>query len=186
MKRYQYQWLLSCLLVGELGWLSVPIATAQSDRYIEGGMSQYYEPGAPVAQPQTWEQFVQAGGSRYIRFDYTLPTQFRRGFVYFNRGADQITAFILRQGLASYPPKKQGLSEINQAVADKHVKSGQAIVLNWNLSNSGLRFKNDTSVRFPRPGTGCFKTTCLTAPFFSQTEIARILRSQREIKTGPR
>lgn len=274
-----YQWLLSVLLAGGLGGAVSPIATAQGNRYLKLGMSQYYEQpiyldqqsirqvapltyqyttvvgltgperaerdsmvdcsnvksitllearyyehgqlskreriqvtqvahdgadanysanvavcqrATPAAtstaatQPLTWEQFVQQGGSRYIQFDYALPIQFRQGFVYLNQGTNQISALILRQGLTSELPKQQGLNEVDPAIADQLVRSGQAITLNWNLSNSGLRFLNDPTVRFPRPGTGCFQATCLTAPFFSQAEIARIVRSQRSIQPKPR
>jgi hypothetical protein len=49
----------------------------------------------------------------------------------------------------------------------------------WNLGNSGLRFANDTQVRFTEKETGCFRTNCLTAPFMTNEQISRILRSKR-------
>lgn len=139
-----------------------------------------------TTQPQvpTWRQFVARGGGRYIQVDYDLPTEYRDGFVYFNQGASVINAFILKKGLSSYPSLGNDLSQIDFKVADQYIKSGKAIQFNWNLGNSGLRYINDTEVRFPSKGTGCFRTACLTAPFFSNAEISRILLSKRRITQG--
>jgi hypothetical protein len=49
----------------------------------------------------------------------------------------------------------------------------------WNLGNSGLRFANDTQVRFSEKGTGCFRANYLTDPFMTDEQISRILRSKR-------
>jgi hypothetical protein len=133
------------------------------------------------SQSQTWNQFVQSGESDYIQMDYDLPDEFRNGFVYFNYGANQITAFILKKGLAA-PRNSSNTStpnEIDYDVADHYVRAGQAIVLNWNLGNSGLEYLDDPTVRFPRKETGCLRVTCLTATFLNEAEIAKILRSER-------
>ncbi|WP_155967626.1 hypothetical protein [Kamptonema formosum] len=130
----------------------------------------------------TWRQFVERGGGRYIQVDFDLPDEFRNGFVYFNQGASVINAYILKEGLSSYPAAIEGgLQQIDSGLAEQYIKSGQAISLFWNLGNSGLRYINDTEVRFSNSGHGCFKTICLTAPFLSQAEISRILRSVRNI-----
>jgi hypothetical protein len=136
---------------------------------------------ATPVQRQTWAEFVAQGGrgDRFIQVDYDLPIQFRKGFVYFNLGADQITAFIIKQGLSSYPQRVEGLTEINDDVADQYIESGSAIAFNWNLGNSGQRYINDPSIKFPRQGTGCLRNTCLTALSFSNEEITQVLRSQK-------
>ncbi len=136
----------------------------------------------PKSQVTTWREFVEQGGGRYIQVDYDLPPEFRNGYVYFNQGASVITAYILKQGLSSYPPQQVGgLGEIDVTNGDRYVQSGKAIVFSWNLGNSGLRFANDTQVRFTEKGTGCFRTNCLTAPFMTNEQISRILRSKRRI-----
>ncbi|MEG4087937.1 hypothetical protein [Microcoleus sp. Pol12B4] len=134
-------------------------------------------------QLTTWREFVEQGGGRHIQVDYDLPPEFRNGYVYFNQGASVITAYILKQGLSSYPPVNVGgLGEIDVANGDRYVRSGKAIVFFWNLGNSGLRFANDTQVRFTEKGTGCFRTNCLTAPFMTNEQISHILRSKRRIE----
>lgn len=138
----------------------------------------------PKSQLTTWREFVEQGGGRYIQVDYDLPPEFRNGYVYFNQGASLITAYILKQGLSSssYPPVNVGgLGEIDVTNGDRYVQSGKAIVFSWNLGNSGLRFANDTQIRFTNKGTGCFRTNCLTAPFMTNEQISRILRSKRPI-----
>lgn len=136
----------------------------------------------PKSQLITWREFVEQGGGRYIQNDYDLPSEFRNGYVYFNQGASVITAYILKQGLSNYPPVNVGgLGEIDADLGDRYVRSGKAIVFFWNLGNSGLRFANDTQVRFTQKGTGCFRTNCLTAPFMTNEQISRILRSGRPI-----
>ena len=136
----------------------------------------------PKSELITWREFVEQGGGRYIQNDYDLPSEFRNGYVYFNQGASVIGAYILKQGLSSYPPQQVGgLGEIDVTNGDRYVQSGKAIVFSWNLGNSGLRFANDTQVRFTEKGTGCFRTNCLTAPFMTNEQISRILRSKRRI-----
>lgn len=135
-----------------------------------------------TSQPQTWREFVNNGGSGEVSVDFNLPSEFRNGFVYFNYDSNQITAFIFKRGLSSYPSRENGLEEIDNDVADQYVKKGQAIVLNWNLGDSGLVYANNPSVRFPRKGTGCLRITCLTAIFLNEEEITAILRSERKIK----
>lgn len=137
------------------------------------------------SQPQTWRQFVERGGNDYIRTDFALPEEFKNGLVYFNTGANVIHAFILKEGLPRYPDKNDGLAEIAPSVAEDYVKSVQAIVLQWNLGNSGLQFMKDPSIRFPRKGTGCLRNICLTANFLSNEKITQILRSQGPIKNTP-
>ena len=135
----------------------------------------------------TWQQFVDRGGGRYIQSDYDLPDEFRNGPVYFNQGANVIGAYILKEGLPSYPPATEGgLQQIDPEVGERYIRSGQAIGFSWNLSNSGLRFANETQVRFRGRGMGCLRTTCLTAPFLSNAEIGRILHSRRNIDDNPR
>ena len=136
-------------------------------------------------QPPTWKEFVNQGGSRYIRVDFELPTEFNQGLVYFNRGANVIQAFILKKGLDSYPQKRQGLDEIAPQFAQEHVRQEKAIALQWNLGNSALQFAGDPSIRFPQPGQGCLRNLCLTAPFLNQEAIAQILRSQHPIENAP-
>ena len=137
----------------------------------------------PKSQLITWREFVEQGGGRYIQVDYDLPPEFRNGYVYFNQGASLITAYILKEGLSSYPPVNVGgLGEIDRNLGDKYLKSGKAIVFEWNLGNSGLKYANDTQVRFTEKGTGCFRTNCLTAPFMTNEQISRILRSKRRIQ----
>ncbi|MBE9188344.1 hypothetical protein IQ270_27855 [Microcoleus sp. LEGE 07076] len=136
----------------------------------------------PKSQLTTWREFVEQGGGRYIQVDYDLPPEFRNGYVYFNQGASLITAYILKQGLSSYPPVNVGgLGEIDVTNGDRYVQSGKAIVFSWNLGNSGLRFANDTQIRFTEKGTGCFRANCLTAPFMTNEQISRILRSKKLI-----
>ncbi|MCU0547425.1 MAG: hypothetical protein MUE44_35565 [Oscillatoriaceae cyanobacterium Prado104] len=137
----------------------------------------------PKSQLITWREFVERGGGRYIQVDYDLPNEFRNGYVYFNQGASVITAYILKQGLSNYPPVNVGgLGEIDADLGDRYVRSGKAIMFFWNLGNSGLRFANDTQVRFTQKGTGCFRTNCVTAPFMTDEQIIRILRSQKRIE----
>ncbi len=137
----------------------------------------------PKPQLITWKQFVENGGGRYIQVDYDLPPEFRNGYVYFNQGASVITAYILKQGLSSYPPVKEtGLGEIDVTQGDRYVKSGRAILFFWNQGNSGLQYANDTQVRVTQKGTGCFRANCLTAPFMTDEQISRILRSKRRIE----
>lgn len=175
----------------ELATLSAPgssIVTARLARIKQAtGNSQMISwPQNVAQQPKsrliTWREFVEQGGGRYIQVDYDLPPEFRNGYVYFNQGASVITAYIFKQGLSSYPPQQVGgLGEIDVTNGDRYVQSGKAIVFSWNLGNSGLRFANDTQVRFTKKGTGCFRTNCLTAPFMTNEEISRILRSKRPI-----
>ncbi|MCC3600064.1 MULTISPECIES: hypothetical protein [unclassified Microcoleus] len=136
----------------------------------------------PKSRLITWREFVEQGGGRYIQVDYDLPPEFRNGYVYFNQGASVITAYILKQGLSSYPPLNVGgLGEIDVTNGDRYVQSGKAIVFSWNVGNSSLRFANDTQVTFTEKGTGCFRANCLTAPFMTNEQISRILRSKKPI-----
>ncbi len=150
---------------------------------VASSLSIFLTPSLAQSQRLTWKQFVERGESDYIQMDYDLPGEFRNGFVYFNYGANQITAFILKRGLTA--PRNggdtSGLDEIDYEVADRYVRSGQAIVLHWNLGNSGLQYLDDQTVRFPRKETGCLRVTCLTATFLNEAEIARILRSERAL-----
>ena len=102
---------------------------------VASSLSLTFTPSLAQSQSLTWKQFVESGESDYIQMDYDLPDEFRDGFVYFNYGANQITAFILKRGLTA--PRNagdtSGLDEIDYEVADRYVRAGQAIVLNWNL-----------------------------------------------------
>ena len=138
----------------------------------------------PKPQLITWKQFVENGGGRYIQNDYDLPPEFRNGYVYFNQGASVITAYILKQGLSSYPPiKVGGQQQIDSELADRYLKSGRAIALSWGLSSGVFqRYGRDTEVRFSgQSGSGCLAITCLEAPFMTNEQISRILRSGRGI-----
>jgi Bacterial pre-peptidase C-terminal domain len=83
--------------------------------------------------------------------------------------------------LASYPIRRDSLTEIDYELASQLVNSGQAIRLQWNLGNSGLSSINDIDVRSGQSGAGCFRTFCLEAPFMTDSEIGRILMSGRPI-----
>jgi hypothetical protein len=136
---------------------------------------------ASLPNVQTWEQFVEGGGNRYIQVDYDFPNEFRDGFVYFfNQGPSVITAYIIKPGLSRYPTKKDLLS-IDSELASSYVKSGQAIKFSWNLGRIDLRYTNETEVRFLERGKGCFRATCLTAPFMTHSQISYILYSKRRI-----
>jgi hypothetical protein len=138
----------------------------------------------PKSQLVTWREFVERGGRRFVNYDYDLPPEFRNGYVYINPGADNTTAYILKQGLSSYPAIKSGIGEIDYAVADRYVNSGKAIRFYWGGGAvSSQRYGKDTEVRFlDRPGQGCLRLSCLVAPFMTDEQISRILRSEREIK----
>jgi hypothetical protein len=142
-----------------------------------------------IAQQQksrliTWREFVERGGRRFVNYDYDLPPEFRNGYVYINPGADNTTAYILKQGLSSYPPIKSGIGEIDYAVADRYVNSGKAIRFYWGGGAVSYQtYGKDTEVRFlDRPGQGCLRLSCLVAPFMTNQQISRILRSERAIK----
>lgn len=135
----------------------------------------------PKSQLITWREFVEQGGGREIRTDYDLPEEFRNGFVYFNYKLSAIQAYIFKSGLSSYPPLNGGRESIDAALGEKYVKSGKAIKFYWNLGNSGLKYANDTQVRFSEKGTGRFGSTYLTAPFMTNEQISRILRSGKPI-----
>ncbi|WP_293356043.1 MULTISPECIES: hypothetical protein [unclassified Microcoleus] len=135
----------------------------------------------PKSELITWKEFVEQGGGREIRTDYDLPEEFRNGFVYFNYKPSAIQAYILKSGLSSYPPLDGGIESIDPALGEKYVKSGKAIKFYWNLGNSGLKYANDTQVRFSEKGTGRLGSTYLTAPFMTNEQISRILRSKRPI-----
>ncbi|MEG3881676.1 hypothetical protein QT972_30385 [Microcoleus sp. herbarium7] len=135
----------------------------------------------PNSRLITWREFVEQGGGREIRTDYDLPEEFRNGFVYFNYKLSAIQAYIFKSGLSSYPPLNGGRESIDAALGEKYVKSGKAIKFYWNLGNSGLKYANDTQVRFSEKGTGRFGSTYLTAPFMTNEQISRILRSGRSI-----
>ncbi|MFB2878665.1 hypothetical protein [Floridanema aerugineum] len=129
----------------------------------------------------TWNQFVaslQEGD--YINTDFDLPQEFRNGYVYRVQGANWVGVYILKAGLPSYPlPVTSELSQITDG--ERYVQSGQAIFLLWDLSFSAPRNANDTQVRFSEKGLGCLRNTCLTARSMSNTQIIRILLSERPI-----
>ena len=194
MKNKSLVCLVATLTISGVGALTKPESVAMANQSLvddivpansqmASGRSQIMAQ-QPKPQLITWRQFVENGGGRFIQVDYDLPKEFRNGYVYFiNQGPSVITAYILKQGLSSYPPiNKTGLGEIDVTQGDRYVKSGQAILFFWNLGNSGLQYANDTQIRFTEKGTGCFRTNCLTAPFMTNEEISRILRSKRRIE----
>ncbi len=158
----------------------VPLTNQQ----ISQGRSLYQVAQQPKSQLITWREFVERGGRRFVNYDYDLQPEFRNGYVYINPGADNTTAYILQQGLSSYPPIKSGIGEIDYAAADRYVNSGKAIRFYWGGGAvSYQRYGKDTEVRFlDRPGQGCLRLSCLVAPFMTDEQISRILRSEREIK----
>jgi hypothetical protein len=178
------------LIVGPavLGSASISVlAQSQSsptNQQILGGRSLHQVAQQPNSRLITWKEFVERGGRRFVNYDYDLPPEFRNGYVYINPGADNTTAYILKQGLSSYPAIKSGIGEIDYAVADRYVNSGKAIRFNWGGGAvSAKTHGKDTEVRFLRnPGWGCLRLTCLEAPFMTNEQISRILRSEREIK----
>lgn len=130
----------------------------------------------------TWKEFVEQGGRRFVNRDYDIPSEFRNGYVYINSGADNTTAYILKQGLLSYPPKANRIAEIDDNLGNQYVKSGQAIRFNWGGSSGYFqRHGRDTEVRFEAPGLGCLRLTCLEAPFMSKEQITGILHSEKQI-----
>jgi len=120
-------------------------------------------------QQQTWEQFAQSSELDYIRKDFNLPNEFKDGFVYFDYGSNQVKAYILKKGL---------VVDNSFEVTENHIRTGQAIVLYWNLGNSALQYAGDPTIRFPRKDTGCLENICLTASFLNEAEIAEILRDR--------
>jgi hypothetical protein len=142
---------------------------------------------AVQARPlKTWAQVIKEGGpqgkSWAVRSAYTLPSQFQDGYVYYNNvGANGVRAYIVRKGLSSYPaPLEKGLEELPSEEAEKYVKSGKAIFFQWNLGNSGLAAQKDPKI-YRNGTTTCLRGDCLTAPYFSQPEIDRILQSKRPL-----
>ncbi len=131
----------------------------------------------PKSQLITWKQFIEQGGRRFLDRDYDLPPEFRNGYVYINTGASSSRGYILKQGLSSYPPVKQGVEEIDYAVGDRYVRSGKAIRFYW---GSGTYFERN-SVRTKKPGEECLNFTCLEAPFMTEEQINGILHSERRI-----
>ena len=138
----------------------------------------------PKSRLITWREFVERGGRRFVNYDYDLPAEFRNGYVYINAGADNTRAYILKQGLASYPPIKSGIREIDYTVVDRYVNSGKAISFYWGGGAGTYQtYGKDTEVRFlEQPGTGCLRLSCLVAPFMTNEQISRILHSEIKIK----
>lgn len=141
------------------------------------GRSFYQIAQQPKPQSITWKQFIEQGGRRFLDRDYDLPPEFRNGYVYINTGASSSRGYILKQGLSSYPPVKQGVEEIDYAVGDRYVRSGKAIRFYW---GSGTYFERN-SIRTKKPGEECLNFTCLEAPFMTKEQMNRILRSERRI-----
>ncbi|MEK0195550.1 hypothetical protein [Microcoleus anatoxicus] len=164
------------------------LAVFAQSRQATGNSQMISWPQTVAQQPKseliTWIEFVEQGGGRYIQNDYDLPSEFRNGYVYFNQGASVIGAYILKQGLSSYPPRKLGgQQQINPDIGEKYLKSGKAIFFSWSLSNGSFqRYGRDTEIRFyEKGGKGCLALTCLEAPFMTNEQISRILRSARPI-----
>jgi Bacterial pre-peptidase C-terminal domain len=128
---------------------------------------------------QTWQEFVDQENlqSQSHYFDFDFPSEFRNGLVYWMRGADNFTAYIFKQGLASYPSPLTRMASVNISpdVGGQYVQSGQAIEL---FAYAGGNW-SDIEVRFYPSGVGCFRAFCLEAPFMTDSEIRRILMSGR-------
>ena len=133
----------------------------------------------PKSRLITWREFVERGGRRFVNRNYDLPSEFRNGYLYINTGASSHIAYILKQGLPSYPPIKSEITQIDYDLGDSYVKSGKAIRFYW---GSGTYYERTRQVRVEKPGEECLEFTCLEAPFMTKQEINRILRSEREIK----
>ncbi len=127
----------------------------------------------------TWREFIERGGRRFVDRDYDLPNEFSNGYLYINAGASSYIAYILKQGLSSYPPIKSEITQIDYDLGDSYVKSGKAIRFYW---GSGTVFERNRKVRVEKPGEECLEFTCLEAPFMTKQEIYRILRSERRLR----
>ncbi|MEZ2231949.1 MAG: hypothetical protein ACBR11_09935 [Microcoleus sp.] len=125
----------------------------------------------------TWREFIERGGRRFVDRDYDLPSEFRNGYLYIN-GGNYHVAYILKQGLPSYPPIKSEITQIDYDLGDSYVKSGKAIRFFWGSGTVGER---NRKVRVEKPGEECLEFTCLQAPFMTKQQINRILRSERRI-----
>jgi hypothetical protein len=146
---------------------------------------------AQPTKPLTWQQHINLGGLQtgspfldQFKYDFDLPSEFRNGYTYqATRGTSQVGVYILKSGLASYPPIKaeNRANGIDAKTAESYVEDGKAIALFWNLSNSGQNFANDKDIRFIQPGKGCYSILCLDAPFMSNAQIQEILLSKRPI-----
>ncbi len=123
----------------------------------------------PKPQLITWKQFIEQGGRRFLDRDYDLPPKFRNGYVYINTGTTSNRCYILKQGLSSYPPVKQGVQEIDSAVGDRYVRSGQAIRFYW---GSGTYFERNNIIT-KKPGEKCLNFTYLEAPFINTSDSFR-------------
>jgi hypothetical protein len=126
----------------------------------------------------TWREFVARGGRRFLDRNYDLPSEFNNGYLYINSGASSYIAYILKQGLPSYPPIKSEITQIDYDLGDRYVKSGKAIRFYW---GSGTYYERNHKVRVEKPGEECLEFTCLEAPFMTKQEINRILRSEKRI-----
>ena len=126
----------------------------------------------------TWKEFIEQGGRRFLDRDYDLPSEFSNGYLYINSGASSYRAYILKQGLSSYPPIKSYITQIDYDFGDSYVKSGKAIKFYW---GSGTYYERTHKVRVEKPGEECLEFTCLEAPFMTKQQINRILRSERRI-----
>ena len=174
---------LAVLAIASVSVLAQGRSPSTNQQILEG-RSFYQVAQQPKPQLITWKQFVEQGGGRYIQNDYDLPPEFRNGYVYFNYGASVIGAYILKQGLSNYPPiKVGGQQQIDSELADKYLKSGRAIALSWALSVGAFQTHGQNpEVRLSaQGGSGCLGLTCLTAPFMTNEQISRILRSGKAI-----
>ena len=126
----------------------------------------------------TWREFVARGGRRFLDRNYDLPSEFNNGYLYINSGASSYIAYILKQGLPSYPPIKSEITQIDYDLGDRYVKSGKAIKFYW---GSGTYYERNHKVRVEKPDEECLEFTCLQAPFMTKQQINRILRSERRI-----
>jgi hypothetical protein len=132
----------------------------------------------------TWQEFEAEiiKGMRFLNTTYDLPPEFRNGYVYRTQGANWLGAYVLKSGLRRYPtPTGEKLNQLHPDIGERFLQSGDAIYFFWNRGSSVLnvdRYK----IRSINSQEACLGATCLTAPGLSNSEIKRILRSERNVQ----
>ena len=177
--------MLSLTIVGFGAFTKPQLAAMANQSLIDNIATDNYDvinrPQTVAQQSQsqliTWREFIERGGKRFLYRDYDLPSEFRNGYLYINGGNHHV-AYILKQGLPSYPPIKSEIIQIDYDLGDSYVKSGKAIRFYW---GSGTYYERTHKVRVEKPGEECLEFTCLEAPFMTKQQINRILRSERRI-----
>jgi hypothetical protein len=185
VKRVSIFRLMVGLAVVGFGQFSKPQLAARANQSLINSVTANSDvinkPQTVAQQPKsgliTWKEFIERGGRRFVDRDYDLPSEFRNGYVYIN-GGNYHVAYILKQGLPSYPPIKSEITQIDYDLGDSYVKSGKAIRFFW---GSGTVAERNRKVRVEKPGEECLEFTCLQAPFMTKQQINLILRSERRI-----